>query len=388
MNFCGDLRSSVFAKNSASNGGALFVSNNFVNSGGEGICDLGGSYFLGNQAASSGYGGALFIRANAKLAAKTGDVIFQGNFAGDRQEGIFFANDQGGNTIWIGAESGHTFYYYDPIRGNINNASLILEINPEQEHSGTVLLDKYPSEIWFGEGDADAYAKVSYGTLVLQNGASFGAGEENFTENEEQNWGTFTLAESATLRIGYEQLSRSFSIESGMVRTEPSWPSYSNSNVSKINAGDIFLNGTLQFLLPTNIQSGDVLLHVPYGNVYLRSGANQIAVGAVGKLQSLEVGESVVLLQCDKEIIEKSSSYSSSTGGGLENLCVPGYKFSISVNTTQLLATLIGEPEGNIPSPEKSDNPPSWSLFPLPFAVTADKDVGSDGSSGSGSSGS
>ncbi|MDR0678908.1 MAG: hypothetical protein LBF24_01505, partial [Puniceicoccales bacterium] len=378
--FYGDLCSSIFAQNTAQNGGgAAFVCLNFKGSEGN-FCDLGNSYFLRNRT-EAGHGGALLVNGSAELAAKTGDVIFQGNSADGHREGIFFENDQCDDTVKIGAESGRTFYCYDPIRssGNEGQRDLVWEINPLSTQTGTVLWDGYRSEIWFEGGTG---ATVSYGTMVLQNGASFGAGEGNFA-GQDGNYGSFTLGESATLRIGYEQLSKNFNIESGKVCTAYEWPIYSKSNVSEINAFNTILSGTLQFLLPTNVTANDVLLRFPYGDVQLTDTA-KIAVGAVGTLQSLLIDESVVLIQCDGETLSGREDYSNSTGEELENFCVPGYVFAICRNDTQLLATLVNSESA--PSYLGRPNPPEpWPLFPIPSDIVTVRNQDSEDLSSSGS---
>ncbi|MDR2667506.1 MAG: hypothetical protein LBB38_00470, partial [Puniceicoccales bacterium] len=206
--FAGNILHSTFSGNEAYDGGGgaiyCYYDGNFT--------DLGGTYFLSNRA--NGLGGAIFFNYNGSLCATSGDVVFQGNnikrpeepseensadqlirlitemaggsYTSGQEDFVANAahfqvgNGGGGNVASIGAMDGNTLYFYDPISSDTERRNLKIEINPVEDHTGTVLFNRHRSDVYF---EGTGYAKISYGTMVLQNGASFGA---------EDNTGTFT----------------------------------------------------------------------------------------------------------------------------------------------------------------------------------------------------
>ncbi|MDR0679051.1 MAG: hypothetical protein LBF24_02265, partial [Puniceicoccales bacterium] len=226
-NFTGAVQSSSFADNWADRYGGAILYWGSCTGKDDAFADLGGSRFLRNGAGI--LGGAVYCYEDAKLAALSGDVVFQGNWHGAGEpNGLHFANYDDARTIALAAAAGRTFHSYDPISGNTYYDDefsgfyphLTVQINPESGHTGTVLFDRHRSDIWFEGADG---ATVSHGTMVLQNGASFGAGASNFLSalidsgqdiydvNDEllesipANGGPFRLCESATLLIAYGQ---------------------------------------------------------------------------------------------------------------------------------------------------------------------------------------
>jgi autotransporter-associated beta strand protein/predicted outer membrane repeat protein len=206
------LIDSKFLTNNASiNGGAIFIASDFLNggeivnslfegniAGGDGGAiyvwqdfiptDLGGTQFIGNKA--TGDGGAIYARGNITINAKSGDVTFSGNVAGSTPtpNAIFVENSYGGG-LSLAAENGNTIYFYDPIESSGTNKNLTIKINENASDTGVVLFDTYQSNVYF---EATNGAKISNGTMVLQNGAIFGANT---------NLGTFTVGGNATLAI-------------------------------------------------------------------------------------------------------------------------------------------------------------------------------------------
>ncbi|MDR3259362.1 MAG: autotransporter-associated beta strand repeat-containing protein, partial [Fusobacteriaceae bacterium] len=90
------------------------------------------------------------------------------------------------------ATNGNTIYFYDPIASNpaTVNRRLKIEINDDPSQTGVILFDTYQSNVYFESPGIGA--KISYGTILLQNGAIFGAND---------NIGDFTVGENATLAI-------------------------------------------------------------------------------------------------------------------------------------------------------------------------------------------
>ncbi|MDR2664515.1 MAG: hypothetical protein LBB14_03265, partial [Puniceicoccales bacterium] len=80
--FLGDITNSVFIKNSAQNGGGISVGNVFSGKN-DGFADLGGTFFLKNEAKN--FGGAIYCNGSVKMAALSGDVVFQENLFNNGQ---------------------------------------------------------------------------------------------------------------------------------------------------------------------------------------------------------------------------------------------------------------------------------------------------------------
>jgi hypothetical protein len=381
--FCGklisDVNNSKFLSNWATSGGGIGA----IIFGGENtaFADLGGSYFLENYAEQ--YGGAIFLFQNAYLCALSGDVVFQGNkshvtgenalhiCATNNYDDFFVQSDwrdrlvsesgsdsssSSDETILfaIGAAEGRTFWNYDPISGNFDTSenffpALTVQINPDSSQTGTVLFNRYHSDIWFeSSADVPGGATVSYGTMVLQNGASFGAGIDNFGRNQHANSGTFTLEKPATLRIVYGQNievydyyydSSTFEVTS----TTKAMPYDSNEMRSEIWAGNTILMGKLQFVLPPNVTEDVPMLSIPQGDVSIGADAT-IDVGVndcTATSFSLREGQPVILLDCGGLLTCEKTSFPDCDGG-----TIPGvrsdYQFHIQRRAHQILATYLG----------------------------------------------
>ncbi|MDR1290747.1 MAG: hypothetical protein LBK06_06065, partial [Planctomycetaceae bacterium] len=188
----------IFDANStiSGNGGAIYSRSDVTISG--------TSTFTDNTANSSG--GAIYSRGNVKIIASTGDIVFSGNKASGTPNAIYMQNYGNNKTLSLAAKSGHSVLLYDPIENlgtldgiNINN-------NNGEEYKGTVLFDKYQSNI---SGNTTVYD----GTLALQGGAVYGV---------DTNSSDFTLQNNATL--------------------------LTTGSGNKINAtGNVTLDGTLAF---------------------------------------------------------------------------------------------------------------------------------------------
>jgi hypothetical protein len=255
--------------------------------------------------------------------------------------------------VAIGAAEGCTFWNYDPICGNKESISgkhfkyLVFDINPEQTHRGTVLFNRYRSDIWFESMSASpGGAKVHYGTMVLQNGASFGAGDSNFL-NGPANRGQFTLEEAATLRIAYGQNIMRYTFDDGTFRIESTMESmpYVQDMLSEIGAGTTILRGKLQFVLPPNVTEGSTMLSIPRGTVFI----GQLATIDVGvnactdDASGLSVGQSVLLLDCTALTCEVTN-FPDCRGETIPGV-QPGYQFHVWKNANRILANFLGEIE-------------------------------------------
>ncbi|MDR1777876.1 MAG: autotransporter-associated beta strand repeat-containing protein [Desulfovibrio sp.] len=273
----GDISNSVFSGNTAGDGGAMAVAGALANTArAGGYADLSGSKFLDNHA--SGSGGALSLGNGSMLAALTPaeDVVFQGNTAGGAANALAYGGSLG---LGLGAAVGNTLWFYDPVQGSgditINATAATL--------GGTVVFDQHKSAV-------TGSTTVENGTMVLQNGAIFGANG---------NGGTFILDATATLKVAYDR-ERTLYIpvygdETGQVNADPAkniyllglrgadgspvptdsdpddlpteTPTYGTTynTLSSINAsGGATLNGTLNITAPADLQAlgTDPLLRV------------------------------------------------------------------------------------------------------------------------------
>jgi hypothetical protein len=286
--------------------------------------------------------------------AQSGDVIFRGNcHEGGQANGMHFCNQGDGHALAIGAAEGLTFANYDPISGNSSDCSdffpnFTVQINPEVWQTGTVLFDRYRSDIWF-ESTADSPgggATVSYGTVVLQNGASFGAGSDNFL-GKDPNSGTFTLGESATLRIVSSEQDIGYHALNGYTPAEMQGAKAALDPApwSEIGAGATNLLGHLQFVMPSNFINNRPLLKIPQGTVAVPD-STTIGVGVSdsgGETFALAVGESITLLDCLSLTCDRET-FPDCDGSSIPNV-LPGYKFHVWREANRILAGLLGVPD-------------------------------------------
>jgi predicted outer membrane repeat protein len=352
-------QSAVFADNSiGDSGGAIHVEKSIYGPEG-GFIDLSGFSFRGNVS-NNPYGGAIYCGENAKLAAQSDDVIFTGNWAGsldggstapatapagygafNRPNSLHFANLGGENTVAIGANEGRTFRNYDPISGNVSESgafaeNLIFQINPETEQTGTVLFDWYRSDIWFQS------ATVSHGTMVLRNGASFGAGTDNFF-NKSKNDGVFTLEGNATLRVVYCHDSDDYEFNNGAFSATHRSIAYDSTTMrSEIGAGSAHLYGKMQFVLPPNFDENVSLLSLPGATVTVYDSAS-INVGVSDFNEDtfqMVSGQSAILLDCQNLVWSKSPLEFDCDGESIPHVR-SGHIFHVWKNATQILMSFI-----------------------------------------------
>ena len=325
-NFGGGIQNSVFSGNGAtgdlSYGGAIYC-NNFGGSGDEGLADLGGSFFVDNEAGNSG--GAIAISCDGKLCAETGDVVFQRN----APNAIYFCNLVANNTAAIGAAEGNTFYLYDAISSNSASSykNLTIQINPESGHTGTVLFDQYVSDMWFqGSGSA----AVSHGTMALQNGAGFGA---------DGNTGTFTVESNATLAIAYGQMVPTYAYESdvGVYVADESAITYDGEHLSKINANAFNVDGALQFLLPENVSHGDILLQTPAAVTFGANAELRLEVQSATELD-LNRHDRIVLLHSTSETQLNWTDFAAKFSGSMPVDDAKKHRFRLELTDQQLAA--------------------------------------------------
>lgn len=168
--------SNTFTGNTANDGGAIF-SHNYVDISG------GVNTFLNNSANIQG--GAVYMGESGSFIADAGDILFQGNTANGKANAIYMAN--GGGTLLLAAEEGHSVLLYDPIESASDWPYLSVYINSTNEGvtAGTVLFDTHKSSVY---GNTTVYG----GTMKLQHGAIYGA--NNTT-------GEYRLNSGATLAI-------------------------------------------------------------------------------------------------------------------------------------------------------------------------------------------
>ncbi|MDR2663998.1 MAG: hypothetical protein LBB14_00500 [Puniceicoccales bacterium] len=329
----------------AGNGGGIAVASTFTGQNSN-FADLGGSFFLKNL--GDGSGGAIYFDKGAKVAALTGDVIFQDNLINNnvgislnsdgesRSNGLYFANFDNNGMAAIGAAENCTFWNYDGVCGNRDASSnqhkpqLTVQINPDSKQGGTVLFDRYRSDIWF---ETTTGATVSYGTMVLQNGASFGAGESNFCQVA-PNSGPFNLGSNATLRIAYGQDIKRYTFNEDTFKIESVTevvPYDPLSQLSEIGAGSVVLEGKLHFILPSTVANGNIMLQIPLGTVRIANSATiDVGVSACTKDRlTLLPDQSVTLLTCsdltcDAELPVECNG-ATITGVGIQS----GYQFRV-----------------------------------------------------------
>ncbi|MDR2664265.1 MAG: hypothetical protein LBB14_01915 [Puniceicoccales bacterium] len=399
-------------------GGGAICCGNLMGADNDAYADLGGSFFLNNS--SDGFGGAIYVHENARLVAQSGDVVFQGNFrynpltptalthfpifvpgcsaesslesslsrrrpAKDGPEvqnmpsGIYFANaGTDGAVVAIGAVDGRTFFNYDPIRGGVSTAGVrrntTFRINPDDSHGGTVLFNCYRSGVWF-EGDEGA--TVFHGTMVLQNGASFGAGENNYIDDllswmpesvtsighTTANAGTFTLQPDATLRVVYGQSIEQFKLigaTNQIMRSTVPVPYAPEEMRSEIGAGTTHLLGRLHFVLPPNIMEDTPLLTIPNGITYIGDAAT-VDVGVNGCTNeefTLPEGQTVTLLQCNS-LETNAHSFPDCHGATIPNVR-SGYRFRVWTDANRLLASFIGHIESDQSAPHYKSIGDGW----------------------------
>jgi hypothetical protein len=317
----GDVKNSTFSGNASLSyrGGGIYVGGSFCGKDG-GFSDIGGSKFLYNDGIHPmSSGGGIFIRSAAKLAAISGDVIFQGNI----NYAIIFTGLYASPTSQT-AVGGRTIYFYDPIRMISDNFGF--EMNPQDTHTGTILFDSVRSNLAFKESPG---AKISYGTLALHNGASFGAVD---------NDGKFTLGEHATLRVAYGQEKREYILNKDKSFTEDdpskiikSYPPYDPNHVSYINAGNVNFDGTVHFVIPPNARNGDTLLRTSsWSSIW---GAT-ITLGSEDGQIALKKGDHLVLIRSTwLQGFQKNST-----------IKVGSLEFYLPSNSKELWAVLLNDP--------------------------------------------
>jgi predicted outer membrane repeat protein len=382
---------STFAANSArTDGGAIFFPENMLctarqfNALEESSNSYGDVLFLHNIAGGSG--GAICIGRGASIYAAFGDMIFQGNKehvkfnsdttfdGGDANAILFWENDK---TIVISAFDNYAIRFYDPIRSSEACRVLRIHINGASSgtnneamtddrlgdwatrQTGTVLFDTYISNIFF---KSEYGAQVCGGTMALHNGAVFGAPE---------NTGVFALNANAVLKIAYEQERREYVLndDSTFSRIDPSkiiktYPQYKSPglNICAINAGELILNGTVHFVIPSNVQNNDILFNTT-GSVVFGDLANiELSISDNGI--SLQKNDKIILISSTfdaRTCIEGfranfSTSAESVRRIGHETEERTSYEFNIEVDVNNLVATLtsIGEPR-NVAIQQNSD---------------------------------
>ncbi|MDR1855277.1 MAG: autotransporter outer membrane beta-barrel domain-containing protein, partial [Azoarcus sp.] len=178
------------------------------------------------------------------IAARDGDVVFQGNTAGanDDANSVFVADN---GMLSVGAEEGRTIWFYDPIDGGRTDENLALLINESgRGFSGTVVFDQHTSNF-------DGHVRVEGGTMVLQNGASIGM------DGPDGNNDDFTILPGATLVVAYEQPTRTFTPvyddEGNLLRvdSDTTTPAFDPDHTSYIYADTATFDGAnLRFVLP------------------------------------------------------------------------------------------------------------------------------------------
>jgi hypothetical protein len=327
---------------------------------------LSGTKFLSNYArgklsSQSDYGGAIYAGKGIGLAAKTDDVVFQGNKIKDDANAIFLGKEGGYNAaINLAASEGMTFYFYDPIK---SEGMVQVQVNPEVSHKGTVLFDNYRSEVRFSA------ATISHGTIALHNGASFGP-----TSN---NAGIFTLGPNATLKVAYDQSVRVYSYSNedllsffnepdpkNIVWT-PVTASYDPDNppVSEIRTSEkINLHGKLHFVLPRNVENGNIMLQT-FGITDVQSANICIEMAEGSGSVAIREGESVVLIHSDQSIQGESVSFLSCTLNPSDPPAIQR-KFSLKQNPSQLLAVVMNSSESETPSGPVQPEPGPESVLP------------------------
>jgi hypothetical protein len=268
-------------------GGAIFIA---TAGSSDSPIDFGGNRFFNNTALKNGGAVALgdasrnFPYAQASrdsYLTVSEDLVFAGNMANGLPNALFFANYQDNKTLSLAAADQKTIYFYDPISSNdfrdevsgqYTNIHLTLALNglfdasgiPIGSTSGTILFDRYPSNIYFGKG-----AKLYGGKMILQNGASFGAPLDpanGYAASE------FTVAPGATLEVAYNRDSPdrkddgSVFLEGEGLNTKLDgnhWTSvsYRPEIASNFN-GDLTVEGKLAFDMPDMHGVHDQLLKV------------------------------------------------------------------------------------------------------------------------------
>ncbi|MDR2668222.1 MAG: hypothetical protein LBB38_04275, partial [Puniceicoccales bacterium] len=332
--FCGDVVNSKFV----SVGGGLHIEGSLYGPDGSGdFSDFGGTLFHDVKETS------IYVGGSAMLGAFSGDAVFSENAS----SAMYFNNVNGDGEISIAATGGNTFYVQGGIGSNNERPNLKIKINPKCTHNGTVLFNRSHSDVWFSE------AFIKHGTMVLQNGASFGSSE---------NIGTFTVGTDATLRVAYNQRIPDYDYKvksDGNIYVATAYYDTDNSGGSYISAGNVTIQGGLQFVVPE-----EYFLSPDYGNnspaltifgdavigndvtvgIDVNSSANDGYNLLIAKFLGAElpVGKAFTLLQvagkltCDTppEYVDSSSIPETS----------PGYRFDITLDSknNRLLATFLG----------------------------------------------
>ncbi|MGL6193905.1 MAG: hypothetical protein ACRC2T_03690, partial [Thermoguttaceae bacterium] len=232
----------IFSGNSAIKNGGAINSRSYLEVSG------GTNYFIKNNAKGdgsssiNGKGGAVYVEQSALFRASSGNIMFQGNVDNDAVHDDGIANAiymhnhldaaHPSNSLTLAATGENSLLFYDPItsrRKNTANQLLLLEIaiNPDSGDTGKVVFDGSTASTTKPENFISAIygdTTVSYGTLALLNGVTYGAADTT---------GSFTLESNATLLTN-------------------------GTKTNKINAKTINLNGgTLAFDL--NDYSGTML---------------------------------------------------------------------------------------------------------------------------------
>lgn len=148
----------------------------------------GGSiYFQENK--SDDLGGAIYLAGNGSILADGGNIHFEDNKDGsDKNNAIYIEKTSDGEQkLTLAAKDGKSILFYDPIASSDGTEGLLIEINPDEEHTGTV--------VFYGGGsDVTGNTTVGYGNFMLFHGSVYG-GEKNES---------FTLGGNATLYVDPE----------------------------------------------------------------------------------------------------------------------------------------------------------------------------------------
>jgi hypothetical protein len=350
----------------------MYVAGNFTGESNV-ISDIGDSTFLSIEGYST-----LYVGGNAKLGALSDDVLFWGGGAASRGGGINLGNVDGNKELILAATEGHRFSIFDRIvcESASSGNNLKICINPESSHSGDIILDAILSPVHFSTAD------VCNGTFYLRKGASFGA---------PFNTGTFTLNQSATMRIDhrpqyylytYNSVSdaitetivqnKNYTFNQNSLVTDGFFPTptsngYQCNGVSRIFSGKVNLDGHVDFFLPENIKPGNSMLIIP-GLVEFQSAT--FSVGMLFDKVEIDVGQNVVLIHSDQSIVNHTD-YVNKPSPLKGEFSQSGYYFELSTPlSNELWATLRWwDPTSPDPHPEFPESVPGVPPESMPESI-------------------
>ena len=374
--FYGDVSDCNFiGNNSTPYGGVISAMGDFYGDADGAFSDLGGSLFLSGGGDSAG--AAICIGGSGKFGAIGGDVIFAKSGNSTTQDAIHVAGRHGAGSgehaISIAAVENNTFYLHAPIGSSgAGMRNLVIEINPESSHSGTVLFDDCSSNVYFEGGDEGSRgASLFHGTMVLQNGASFGA---------EDNGGCFVIQSPAILRICQSQPADSFDSFSGdrgqTIVTSSIACGTANHGPSIIGAGILQINGTVHFVLSPHSVPGSVVLRTTGKVAFGPCAAIDVGVASCDSdcVFSFEAGQSLVLLETAGGLEwDGYEAPFACNGSSMGDFVLPGPKFSVALVDDRLVAEFLGVeplplPIGIEPSNPEPQQPPNFVGTEQPFA--------------------